>query len=379
VTADTFTLADALQAKRQLPSAWDKTFRSVSRELFIPDRIWVDEHDAGQDVALDRVNEPERWRAAVYSNRVVVTQFDDGSTVWPEVGCRPTSSCSMPSAVLGMLDALEVCEGMRVLEIGTGTGYNAALLAQRLGGDHVTTVEIDQTLADEATSALTAANCTSTVICADGAAGWPAGAPFDRIIVTAAVKLGRMPYAWVEQTRPGGIILAPLKTDFTAGPLVAFRVGDNGTATGRVVPLRVGFMELRSQRTPAAGWEGLRWDDPDADLTHTKVMPWTTLGNEAPQWAIAVAVPSCRYELWPRTAGRNPRHGVAWLGDPLSESWASVIPGDAKDRYEVRQQGPRRLWDEVEAAHRWWLGQGKPTMDQWRFTVSPDRQTADLR
>lgn len=69
---------------------------------------------------------------------------------------------------------------------------------------------------------------------------------------------------------------------------------------------------------------------------------------------------------------------LAWLGDPLSGSWASVIPGDTKDRYEVRQRGPRRLWQEVEAAYRWWLDQGKPTLDQWRFTVSPDRQTADL-
>jgi hypothetical protein len=145
------------------------------------------------------------------------------------------------------------------------------------------------------------------------------------------------------------------------------------------VPLRVEFMEIRAHRTPVINWDGLRWDDPDADLSHTEVMPWTTLGNEAPRWTIAVAVPSCRYELWPRTPGRNPRHGVAWLGDPLSGSWGSVVPGATKDRYEVRQRGPRRLWDEVEAAYRWWLDQGRPTLDQWQFTVSPDRQTANLQ
>lgn len=98
-------------------------------------------------MALDRISEPARWLSAVYSDRVIVTQFDDGNTAWPEVGYRPTSSCSMPSAVLGMLDALDVCEGMRVLEIGTGTGYNAALLAQRLSDEHVTTMEVDPVVA----------------------------------------------------------------------------------------------------------------------------------------------------------------------------------------------------------------------------------------
>lgn len=378
MTDDIVSLADALRVKGQLPADWDQAFRAVSRERFIPDRIWVDEHGDGNDVALDRASEPERWQAAAFSNRVIVTQFDDGDTVWPDVGYRPTSSCSMPSAVLGMLNALDLHEGMRVLEIGTGTGYNAALLAARLGDEHVVTVEVDPLIATQARSGLIAAGCTSTVVCGDGAAGWRADAPFDRIIVTASVKLGRIPYAWVEQTAPGGIILTPLKTDFAAGPLVAFTVGPDGLATGRVVPPRVAFMEIRAQRTPIASWDGLRWDDPDADLTYTEVMPWTTLGNEAPQWAVAVAVPSCRYELWPRTPGRNPSHGVAWLGEPLSGSWASVIPSNTEGRYEVRQHGPRRLWNEVEAAHRWWLDQGKPTLDQWRFTVSADCQKADL-
>lgn len=90
----------------------------------------------------------------------------------------------------------------------------------------------------------------------------------------------------------------------------------------------------------------------------------------------AVSVPNCRYELWKATAERN--HGIAWLGDPLSGSWASVIPGSGEDQYEVRQYGPRRLWNEVSAAHQWWLDHGRPSVDRWRFTISQDRQTASL-
>jgi protein-L-isoaspartate(D-aspartate) O-methyltransferase len=346
--------------------AWAAAITATPRHRLVPTAY--QQQPDGSWAQIDTTN--EEGLALVYSPTTLVTEVD--------IQGRAVSSSTKPDLMLRMLETLDVHDGHRVLEIGTGTGYNAALLAERLGNENVTTVEVDTALADQARSALTAAGCMSMVVCGDGAAGWPAGAPFDRIIVTAAVKLGRVPYAWVEQAASGGLILAPLKTDFTTGPLVAFTVGQDGTATGHVVPLRVAFMELRAQRTPVTGWDCLRWDDPDAALTHTEVMPWTTLGNEAPQWAIAVAVPSCRYELWPRTPGRNPRHGVAWLGDPLSGSWASVIPSHTKDQYEVRQRGPRHLWDEVETAYHWWVEQDKPTLNQWKFTVSPDRQTAGV-
>jgi hypothetical protein len=71
-------------------------------------------------------------------------------------------------------------------------------------------------------------------------------------------------------------------------------------------------------------------------------------------------------------------HGVAWLADPLSRSWASVVPGAEEGRYDVRQTGPRRLWDETATAYRWWVGNGSPTIDQWRFTIGPATQSVTL-
>ncbi|MBV9727807.1 MAG: protein-L-isoaspartate(D-aspartate) O-methyltransferase, partial [Pseudonocardiales bacterium] len=91
----------------------------------------------------------------------------------------------------------------------------------------------------------------------------------------------------------------PLHADLASGPLVRFTVGGDGTAIGRVAPTRVGFMELRAHRTPS---RRLRWDDPAADLTHSDLQPWTALLTEAPRWAIAVAVPQCKFDVWKRTA-----------------------------------------------------------------------------
>jgi protein-L-isoaspartate(D-aspartate) O-methyltransferase len=94
---------------------------------------------------------------------------------------------------------------MRVLEIGTGTGYNAALLAHRLGSAAVTSVEIDPDLAEQARRALTTSGYLLGVTTADGARGYPPHAPYDRIMSTAAVH--QVPYPWIAQTRPGGKIL----------------------------------------------------------------------------------------------------------------------------------------------------------------------------
>jgi hypothetical protein len=199
----------------------------------------------------------------------------------------------------------------------------------------------------------------------------------DRVIATAAVQLGRVPYAWVAQTRPGGVILAPMRTELASGPLVRLQVDSDGVAHGQAVRLRAGFMELRAQRTPGASWSALRWDDLDIEPILTEVDPFTALLCEAPRWAIAVSVPSCRYDLEKRTSERG--HGVAWLLDPITGSWASIVPTTPRtDRYLARQTGPRRLWDEAATAYRWWDQQGQPPIEAWQWTVTAHRQRISL-
>jgi SAM-dependent methyltransferase len=80
----------------------------------------------------------------------------------------PTSSASAPAVVAVMLDRLDVRDGMRVLEIGTGTGYNAALMAHRIGGEHVYSIDIDPTLVAAARQALHGVGLHPTLVAADG-------------------------------------------------------------------------------------------------------------------------------------------------------------------------------------------------------------------
>jgi protein-L-isoaspartate O-methyltransferase len=207
-------MLDRLTASGELTPGWSGAFAVVARHRFIPDTIWVTNRDGL--VPLHRRDDPPEWMRRAYASAAVITQVDDGHPSGPgEYGCYITSSASQPEVVALMLGALDAEQGMRVLEIGTGTGYNAALLAHRLGAQNITSVEIDPGLAEHARRALRATGYPVTVITGDGALGYPPGAPYDRIISTAAVR--EVPYPWGAQTRPGGKILTPGERRITTG------------------------------------------------------------------------------------------------------------------------------------------------------------------
>lgn len=249
------TLAAELHSTGALPVECSQAFLAVPRECFIPDRTWVQEIDDGPYEPIDRVVEPERWLRNVNSDRVIVTQFDDGVTEWPQTGYRPTCSASMPSVVAGMLSALDIRPGHSVLEIGTGTGYNAALIAELVGRDgEVTTIEIDGRVGAAAHDRLAAAGFSQVhTLVADAVTATVAGR-FDRVIVTAAVRLARLPHSWVAATRVGGHLLAPMRADLAAGPVVHRRWRRDGARTrSAVAPGR-----LHGDPIPTRGYPRLR-------------------------------------------------------------------------------------------------------------------------
>ncbi|MFD0658094.1 methyltransferase domain-containing protein [Thermocatellispora tengchongensis] len=136
----------------------EAAFRAAPRHMFIPPVALV----AGEEmVAIDRTADPGAWLDAVYSESPIVTQLDDGRTPLRDViddggavrvppGTDYTSSNSAPATVADLLNLLNPKPGHRVLEVGTGTGWTAALLSHIVGAGNVTSVEVDAAVAEQA-------------------------------------------------------------------------------------------------------------------------------------------------------------------------------------------------------------------------------------
>lgn len=168
------------------------------------------------------------------------------------------SCISAPSIVATQLEQLGASPGHKVLEAGAATGYNAALLARLVApGGHVWTVDIDQDLVDRAQNNLTQAGASNvTAVLADGAAGLPEHAPFDRIQFT--VGAGDVPVKILDQLAPGGRLILPMRIRGSISRSFAFeRDGDTWTTVScemaTFVPLRKGVCDDIYTPVPMAG------------------------------------------------------------------------------------------------------------------------------
>ena len=149
------------------------------------------------------------------------------------ISCGQT--ISQPYVVAYMTEQLNVRPDHRVLEVGTGSGYQAAVLAHLAA--EVITVERYRTLADAARRRLQKAGLTNvTVVRGDGLAGVPAHAPYDRIVVTAAAE--RIPEALVEQLAEGGVMVLPLGPHGDAQRLVRLTRTDQGVSREDLIWVR---------------------------------------------------------------------------------------------------------------------------------------------
>lgn len=172
---------------------------------------------------------------AVYRDESILTKRNAQGT--------PLSSSSQPAIMALMLEQLELADGMRVLEAGAGTGFNAALLSHLVGPrGRVVSVDVDPELVRDARRSLRASGYRARIVVGDGRKGVAESAPYDRIIVTASSD--RVPRAWFEQLQPGGLLEVPLRLSPTGAQVIprlrktrdGFR--SDGAVAGGFMPLR---------------------------------------------------------------------------------------------------------------------------------------------
>ncbi|MEU1623516.1 ATP-grasp peptide maturase system methyltransferase [Streptomyces sp. NPDC005722] len=303
--------------------------------------------------------EDPAWLPACYVNESLVTQI--AGTIAPgdvrgQILREPTSSSTVPGLVLRMLEDLEVEDGMRVLEIGTGTGYSTALLCQRLGDDLVTSVEVDPNVAARAATALAEAGHVPSLVTADGLAGHPDNAPYDRIIATCGVRT--IPAAWIAQTRPGGEILATLCGWMGSSELARLTVHEDGTASGRLLGGQVSFMLARPHVPPTMGML------PDTRVGYEReaVVGADVLDDWTARFVAQIAAPRAQ-----RLVLDEREH---LLLDSEAGAWALLR--QVGDEWRVRQGGPSRLWNDIEEHIVQWRHDGAPGLEKFRVAVASD-------
>ena len=265
-------LIDGVKAKGFIRSPRvEAAFRAVPRHLFLP------------DLPLQKV----------YQDEAIITKSVNG---------RSVSSSSQPTIMAIMLEQLDLHEGQHVLEIGAGTGYNAALMAHIVGETgHVVTIDIDEDIVEGARIHLASAGFERVqVLCADGGLGFPDAAPYDRIILT--VNAGDITPAWHEQLAPDGRILLPLSV---RGPQIAVafkRVGDHFESVSvqpcGFVGLRGAFAEqsIQVQLEPEVGQLYLTLGEPQS-VDVTAVRQWLNEPSQDIQTQIKVTLQGILYGL----------------------------------------------------------------------------------
>ncbi|WP_431873117.1 rRNA adenine N-6-methyltransferase family protein [Nocardiopsis eucommiae] len=323
-------------------------FADHPRHRFIPDLVWPDI----QGLPLIRSADPQRWAAYVYASDPVVTQANDGGSGAVNT---PTSSSSAPQLMADMIEAAGVEPGMRVLEIGTGTGWNAAILASLVGPTgSVTSIEIDPTVAQRAERSLSGTDVTVV-----HGTEPPAGTDYDAVIATCAVS--RVPSGWIDCVGPDARIVVPWgpNSDAHSSPVTVLRRTGPKSAAGPFV-CESFFMRDRTQRVPRGEFPGM-----GRESEGTRVLPFAVedLTEDDRVTRLMLMLPGVRIGI-----GMRPFSGdvglIIYLGVP-DGSWAYLWPDGA-----AHGGGPTDLVERLRAAHDLLAGEGWPALAE--FSLEAD-------
>ena len=198
----------------QISPSLAKAILDVPKSAFV-DEAFVTDH-VGRWVRRRLDFRLPRDIAMLYHDRPIAVQIRNG---------LPSISCTMPSTMVKMFEALDLRRGDNVLEIGTGTGYTAALMSEMVGDpDSVTSIEIDGSFAERARRNLDSVGLKALRVShADGSYGYEAKAPYDRIVVNSSTRY--IPRWWQDQLSNAGMLVVIRKDPDTQQLLQLRREG----------------------------------------------------------------------------------------------------------------------------------------------------------
>ena len=345
--------ADGLKAAGAIESAAvERAFRTVERHRLL-ETFYYRDAERRQTVEHHPARPRRDHLAVIYADTALATRH---------IGGMPASSTSQPSLMAKMLELLELGQGMKVLEVGAGTGYNAALLAEILGDQRlVVTVDVLEDVVEQTRRLLTGAGYPHIqVLLRDGLHGVPEQAPFDRIVAT--VGCSDLSPRWAEQLADDGTMLVPL-AHASGHPLVLARK-DDGALRGRMV-LRTGFIPVRGPLHIEDLWalgvwmprgtEPVRESDPGPRFTQRRPDEPMGITDDETDFLFFLG-------LHDRRACHAP-DGPGLSGGP--DGWAVLAPGG------IRWWKDQSLARDLDGRYREWDARGRPALEDYQISFLP--------
>jgi protein-L-isoaspartate(D-aspartate) O-methyltransferase len=352
--------ADELKASGAIGSAAvERAFRTVERHRLL-ETFYYRDADSRRTVEHDPAHPRRDHLALIYADTALATRY---------IGGMPASSTSQASLVARMLELLDLSEGMKILEVGAGTGYNAALLAEIVGDQRlVVTVDVLEDVVEQTRRLLADTGYPQIqVLLRDGFEGVPEQAPFDRIVAT--VGCSDLSPHWAEQLADDGAMLVPL-TQANGHPLALIRK-DGGVLRGRMVE-RTGFIPVRGPLHIEDLWAlGVRVTDPAQAVHEPDSTPrFSARRPDEPIMGLSDDETDFLFFL-----GLNDRRAChAPQGPALSDGpdgWAALAPDGIwwwKDECLAR---------ELDRLYREWDARGRPALQDYEISFVPTDADGD--
>lgn len=340
----------------------ERAFRRVPRHKFL-ENIYVPTKDFStrsgyRQIQTDPQHPTPEHLELIYSHRALLTRIGPSGL--------PTSSTSMPGLIADMLELMNLKPGLKILEIGAGTGYNAALLSELVGDQSkVVSVDIQEDVVEQSQRLLSAAGYGDIkVIAKDGFFGVAEEAPFDRIVAT--VGLYDVSPHWAEQLADGGQMLLPIKQ---GGACPLFRITKDGNRLkGRAMGAS-GFMSVQGEMVPDAD-RPLSQREQESKSKVERKPGWDLGRRRQIRWDFFyfLTAADSRASLLPLPGADDDDGWTHWTYG-LSEGGAAVI--FAQDQLVLVGEAAQPLLDRLDEIRGLWESSGRPKASDYEVEFIP--------